>query len=455
MKEHVLFVCQNCGYESVKWLGKCPECQAWSTFSEEIRIRKKDEPKKAGKTKPAVRLVDRPDESFSRISTGIGELDRTLGGGIVPGSVVMIGGDPGIGKSTLMLQMLDTLKANGVALYVSGEESWTQIHMRARRLGIRSEQISFSPETDIDALISLLTRTGPTVVVIDSIQTLYNGAIESIPGNVSQLRTCTGQIVAYAKEQQVPVFLVGHVTKEGNIAGPKVLEHMVDTVMYFEGDTQYDFRILRCTKNRFGPVNEIGIFKMGSEGLVEVANPSEAFLAGEEVDQSGDALVITMEGNRPFIIKIQALVTKTQFGMPQRTATGIDHKRLNLLLAVLEKRFRKPFGFNDVFVKVSGGFRIDEPAADLGICMALISGLEDFVLPKGAAYIGEIGLGGEIRNVNRLDERVREAERLGLKEIIIPRSGRKVPDSGKGVVQQAASIGDLLKNPGVKTKPAR
>jgi len=445
MKEHILFVCQNCGYESVKWLGKCPECQAWHTFSEEARIRMKKEPKARKSERPVVELLDSPDEYYKRTSTGIGELDRAMGGGIVQGSVVIIGGDPGIGKSTLMLQMLDKQKANEAALYISGEESWSQVYMRARRLGIKDKKISFSAETNVEAIINLINQNKPAVVVIDSIQTLYNSEVDSIPGNVSQLRTCTGQIVQFAKESHIPVFIVGHVTKEGNIAGPKVLEHMVDTVLYFEGETQYDFRILRCTKNRFGPVNEIGIFQMASNGLQEVANPSEIFLSGQGIDQSGDALVVVMEGNRPFIIKIQALVTKTQFGMPQRTATGIDHKRLNLLLAVLEKRFRKPFGFHDVFVKVAGGLRIDEPAADLGICMALISSLEEFVLPENTVYIGEIGLGGEIRKVSRMEERLREAERLGMQLIVIPQSGRKTPDRAKSVIRQASSINDLLR----------
>ncbi len=445
MKERSLFVCQNCGFESVKWLGKCPECEAWSSFVEETRIKEKKDKKTIRSEKPVVMLMDSPEESYRRISTGIKELDRTLGGGIVQGSVVMIGGDPGIGKSTLMLQMLNTIGSQGELLYVSGEESWTQVYMRARRLGIKHNKIVFSAETDIEALIGLLMRSKPDLVVIDSVQTLFSDAIDSIPGNVSQLRTCTGQIVQYAKASQVPVFLVGHVTKEGNIAGPKVLEHMVDTVMYFEGDLQYDFRILRCTKNRFGPVNEIGIFQMGSGGLEEVANPSDIFLSGESGPQSGDALVVVMEGNRPFIIKIQALVTKTQFGMPQRTATGIDHKRLNLLLAVLEKRFRKPFAFHDVFVKVAGGLKINEPAADLGICMALISSLEDFVLPGGTAYIGEIGLGGEVRKVSQLDERVREAERLGINQVVIPPSGKKSTKNLPRVARSVRSVGDLLK----------
>ncbi len=452
MKEHVLFVCQNCGYESVKWLGKCPECQSWHTFSEEARIRTKKESKKRKSERPVVALLDSPDEFYQRTSTGIGELDRAMGGGIVQGSVIMIGGDPGIGKSTLMLQMLDRQKTDGAALYISGEESWTQVYMRARRLGIKENKISFSAETNVDAILNLIDQNKPAVVVIDSIQTLYNNEVESIPGNVSQLRTCTGQIVQFAKESQIPVFIVGHVTKEGNIAGPKVLEHMVDTVLYFEGETQYDFRILRCTKNRFGPVNEIGIFQMGSAGLQEVANPSEIFLSGPGNEQSGNALVVVMEGNRPFVIKIQALVTKTQFGMPQRTATGIDHKRLNLLLAVLEKRFRKPFGFHDVFVKVAGGLKIDEPAADLGICMALISSLEDFSLPENAVYIGEIGLGGEIRKVSRMAERLREAERLGMRLIVTPQSGRKTPDPAKGVIRQVSSISDLIRHMPINPK---
>ncbi len=413
-----LYICQQCGHESMKWLGKCPACDAWSSFQEETREAVKDKPRK---TKTSAQpLMSGSSEVFNRIKTSIMEFDRTLGGGIVPGSVTIIGGDPGIGKSTLMLQVLEGLKNTGKLLYVSGEESQRQVQLRAERLGLKSENILFSSETNLENMLEIVHDTKAEAVIVDSIQTLASDEIESIPGNISQLRTCTAKLTRYAKEHMVPVIIVGHITKEGNIAGPKVLEHMVDTVLYFEGDNQYDYRILRCTKNRFGPVNEIGLFRMTAGGLEELSNPSEIFLSETDNQESGNAIVAVLEGNRTFLIQIQALVSKTQFGMPQRTATGIDHRRMNLLLAVLEKRFGKPFGFYDVFIKVSGGLKIEEPSADLGICMALISSLDDKPLPNKTVYIGEIGLGGEVRRVSRLEDRIREAEKLGFSQIIVP-----------------------------------
>jgi DNA repair protein RadA/Sms len=335
--------------------------------------------------------------------------------------VVIVGGDPGIGKSTLMLQMLNNIKSQKSLLYVSGEESKVQVRLRADRLGIAKENILFSAETDLHRLMAMIKDTDPEVVIIDSIQTINSEEIDSIPGNVSQLRNCTAALMRLAKETAIPIFLIGHVTKEGSIAGPRVLEHMVDTVLYFEGDREYDFRILRNTKNRFGPVNEIGLFQMTGDGLKGIINPSQIFLSKQEEQTSGNAIVAVMEGNRPLLVQVQALVTKTQFGMPQRTASGIDQRRMNLLLAVLEKRYRKPFGFQDVFIKVAGGLRIDEPAADLGVCMALISSLEEIVLPATNIYIGEVGLGGEVRGVSRIDERINEAIKLGFTKIYLPK----------------------------------
>lgn len=421
IRQKSLYICQQCGYESAKWLGKCPECNSWSSFQEEIRREKKDQSNRFRQPLQASPLLKGDEQPPPRMQTGLPELDRTLGGGVIPGVVVMIGGDPGIGKSTLMLQMLDTFSYQKPSLYISGEESKSQVQLRARRLGLTSENILFAVETNLQNLLSLMDQTGPGLVIIDSIQTIGSDEIESIPGNVSQLRTCTAALMRYAKESGTPLFLIGHVTKEGSIAGPRVLEHMVDTVLYFEGDQQYDYRILRSTKNRFGPVNEIGLFQMTGDGLKAIKNPSQLFLDSSDNPMSGNAVVAVMEGNRPFLVQVQALVTKTQFGMPQRTASGIDQRRMNLLLAVLEKRFRKPFGFHDVFIKVAGGLRLDEPAADLGICMALISSLEEILLPASHIYIGEVGLGGEIRGANRIDERIKEALKLGFSKIYIPK----------------------------------
>jgi DNA repair protein RadA/Sms len=440
VKQKTVYICQQCGYESPKWLGKCPDCENWSTFQEEIRQEMKKGvslSRTAAKVSP---LLSGEAEVLPRISTGIAELDRTLGGGVIPGVVVMIGGDPGIGKSTLMLQMLDKIDTKKDLLYVSGEESKSQVHLRANRLGLSGQNILFSVETSLQSLLTLLEHNKPAAVVIDSVQTLNSEEIDSIPGNVSHLRTCTAALLRFAKEADVPVFLIGHVTKEGSIAGPRVLEHMVDTVLYFEGDQQYDYRILRSTKNRFGPVNEIGLFQMTRKGLQGVANPSEVFLSTGDSQSSGNAVVAIMEGNRPFLVQVQALVTKTQFGMPQRTASGIDHRRMNLLLAVLEKRYRKPFGFNDVFIKIAGGLKIDEPAADLGVCMALVSSLEDILLPEKSIYIGEVGLGGEIRGVNRIDERINEALKLGFEKVIIP---KQVKVGGDFTSTQLLRAGDL------------
>jgi len=443
-KQKNVYVCQNCGYESVKWLGKCPECGSWSSFEQEVR---KMEIKKSAAIRtstPLIRLSESSAETLPRLSTGMDELDRTLGGGLVPGSVIMIGGDPGIGKSTLMLQLLNALPAPTISLYISGEESDSQVNLRARRLGIRNKQILFSAETNLQNLLQEFDQVNPHMIVIDSIQTIYHDQIDSIPGNITQLRTCTSELLRYAKNHNVPIILIGHVTKEGNIAGPKVLEHMVDTVLYFEGDNHYDYRILRSVKNRFGPVNEVGLFKMTEEGLQVVKNPSEIFLSENTPPQSGNAVVAVMEGNRSFLVQVQALVTKTQFGLPQRTATGIDHRRMNLLLAVLEKRCAKPFGFYDVFVKVAGGLRMDEPAADLGICMSLISSFDDRILPAGTVYVGEVGLGGEIRTVRRLADRIMEAQKLGFQMIVVPRLNKSLGKLEKAKLKEVEHLSELI-----------
>ena len=443
-KQKSVYICQQCGHQSAKWLGKCPDCEAWSSFQEEIRQEVKS--RSGIKRIPAVAspLLEGDTDPVPRIATGISELDRTLGGGVIPGMVVMIGGDPGIGKSTLMLQMLDKVTVYKNMLYISGEESKSQVRLRARRLALSAKNILFSVETNLEQLLHLLEETETGLVVIDSIQTLSSEEIDSIPGNVSQLRTCTASLMRYAKDTGIPIFLIGHVTKEGSIAGPRVLEHMVDTVLYFEGDQQYDYRILRSTKNRFGPVNEIGLFQMTRDGLQGVLNPSQAFLGGNDLQTSGNAVVAVMEGNRPFLIQVQALVSKTQFGMPQRTASGIDHRRMNLLLAVLEKRYGKPFGFHDVFIKVAGGLRIDEPAADLGVCMALVSSLEENIISASNLYIGEVGLGGEIRGVNRIDERINEAFKLGFKNIYVPKRSKVNSDFDQSKLIHVDNVQTLI-----------
>jgi DNA repair protein RadA/Sms len=443
-KQKTYYVCQQCGYESAKWLGKCPECQGWSSFQEELRQTSKKRSAVSATATSTVSLFEVSEQQQSKISTGILELDRALGGGIISGSVILLGGDPGIGKSTLMLQVLDQLSDSGNLLYVSGEESISQVNMRAKRLGLSNKNIMFSSETNLHNLLQQLEVPKFSAVVIDSIQTVYNEEIDSIPGNISQLRACTAGLMRFAKSANVAMFLIGHVTKEGSLAGPKVLEHMVDTVLYFEGEHQYDYRILRSVKNRFGPVNEIGLFQMTEKGLLAVKNPSEIFLSNNDMHQSGNAVVAVMEGNRPFLVQVQALVTKTQFGMPQRTATGIDHRRMNLLLAVLEKRCSRPFGFQDVFIKVAGGLRIDEPAADLGICMALVSSLDEQPLPHSTVYIGEVGLGAEIRSISRLEERIKEAKKLGFQHIVIPKSVKSHVKADTNHIQQVKNLHELI-----------
>ena len=439
-KSKTIFVCQQCGYSSAKWLGKCPDCESWSSFQEEIQSVKDFKKKSANSAIQATPLLDGKIEEYKREQSNFVEFDRTIGGGMVRGSAILIGGDPGIGKSTLMLHLLNGINENKISLYVSGEESHNQILMRANRIGATNKGIHFSNETNVENLMNLFFNLKPDLITIDSIQTLYSSEIDSIPGNISQLRVCANELLRYTKENGITLFLIGHVTKDGSIAGPKVLEHMVDTVLYFEGDNQYDYRILRSVKNRFGPVNEIGLFRMSELGLEAVSNPSELFLENADHQNSGNAVTALLEGNRTILIQVQALVTKTQFGNPQRTATGIDHRRMNLLLAVLEKRCGKPFAFYDVFLKAAGGLRIDEPAADLAICMALISSFEDKSLPAGTVYIGEVGLNGEIRNVNRLGERIKECINLGYKNIYAPSASIKNKDAKIKIVKNIQEL---------------
>ena len=442
-KEKSYYICSACGYRAGGWLGRCPQCNSWNTM-EEIFPVKKTTASARRTTDDLQPLMDSQVEPEHRLSTGISELDHVLGGGNVCGSVTLVGGDPGIGKSTLLLQMLDTYKSQKKKLFISGEESLHQIQNRAKRLHIKGEHIFYSGVTNLESIEQILRAEMPAVAVIDSIQTMLSENIDGLPGNISQLRYTTANLVRLAKELNISLFIIGHVTKEGGLAGPKVLEHLVDTVLYFEGDNKADFRILRSVKNRYGPVNEIALFRMERRGLIPVSNPSELFLNLDVEDRMGTAVVAIMEGNRPVLIEVQALVSKTQFGVPQRTAMGIDHRRMNLLLAVLEKKCGKPFGFYDVFIKTAGGIRVTDPAADLGICMALVSSMEETPLPAEAVYIGEVGLNAELRPVNQIVERIREADKLGFKRAVVPDSKQRIHLNLNCRIERRRKLQDLI-----------
>ncbi|MEX2117930.1 MAG: DNA repair protein RadA [Bacteroidota bacterium] len=429
------YVCQSCGYVSPRWVGKCSNCSEWNTFVEEAPSPLKVSRKPSGvasKIEP-VSLDDIEREETPRVSTGIGEFDRVLGGGIVPGSLILLGGDPGIGKSTLMMQLALQLQ-DSVVLYITGEESTRQIKLRAERLQAASaKNILLLAETNLDLILDVIERGSPDLIVIDSIQTMYRPGLESAPGSVSQVRESTALLLRLAKTRGIPIVLIGHVTKEGMIAGPRVIEHMVDTVLQFEGEAHYSYRILRALKNRFGSTNEIGIFEMHDSGLREVRNPSEVFLAERSFGTSGSTVVASIEGSRPILIEVQALVTSTNYGMPQRTTTGVDTRRLSLLLAVLEKRVGLGLGTHDVFVNIAGGIKIDEPAVDLGIATSITSSLRDIPVDSGSVAIGEIGLGGEIRTIGQIDKRVQEAAKLGFKRIVIPQNNVKGLKNNNGI----------------------
>jgi DNA repair protein RadA/Sms len=432
-----MYVCQSCGHKAARWEGKCPNCGAWNSFAEEV-IAKPSKSRHGGRSAqrtavspiPITRVESTPD---SRIPTNIPEFDRVLGGGIVAGSLVLIGGDPGIGKSTLMMQMAASLGSQ-VILYVTGEESVGQIKLRAERLETRpTERLLLLAETNVDTIEALVDTAKPDVLIVDSIQTMFRPDLESAPGTVSQVRECAARFMQIAKGKDVPVFLVGHVTKEGAIAGPRVVEHMVDTVLQFEGERHHAYRILRAMKNRFGSTNEIGIFEMRDRGLHEVKNPSEVFLSERRADSSGSVVVAGVEGTRPLLVEVQALVAPTSYGVPQRTSTGFDSRRLQMLLAVLEKRAGLRVGQFDVFVNVAGGVRLEEPAADLGMAIAIASSLRDIPVDPSAVVVGEVGLGGEIRTVNQIERRITEAAKLGFKTIVIP-SGNKKSIQGKTAI---------------------
>lgn len=426
------FFCQQCGYESAKWLGRCPACNAWNTFVEEIIEKEKKTGKQqdwknyheeARSTKTiALSEVNATEEK--RLITQDAELNRVLGGGIVPGSIVLIAGEPGIGKSTLFLQL--GLQLNDITtLYISGEESEQQIKMRANRLHAHHPNFYLLTETSTTQIFQEIKKLKPQLVIIDSIQTLQSPFIESSPGSVSQIRECTAELQRFAKDTNTPVFVIGHITKDGSIAGPKILEHMVDTVLQFEGDRHYAYRILRTLKNRFGATSELGIYEMNDAGMRSVANPSEMLIAQKEETLSGIAIAATMEGMRPLLIEVQALVTQSVYGTPQRTVSGFDLRRLQLLLAVLEKRGGFQFGMKDVFLNIAGGLKIEDPSTDLAVLCALLSSYEDIPLSSGICFAGEVGLSGEIRAVNRIEQRIAEAEKLGFEKILISKYNQK------------------------------
>ncbi len=425
-KTKTAFFCQNCGYESVKWVGQCPSCSKWNSFVEELLQKEKGKQdndwKELNGEKRRNRIIPIQDVNTTeekRIISNDPELDRVLGGGIVPGSLVLVGGEPGIGKSTLFLQIGLALKKIKV-LYISGEESEQQIRMRADRLPVaNNEEFFLLTETSIEIIFQEIKKLKPQLVIVDSIQTLHTQLIESSPGSVSQIRECAAEFQRFAKETNIPVFLIGHITKDGSIAGPKILEHMVDTVLQFEGDRHYAYRILRTLKNRFGSSSELGIYEMSDKGMRGVLNPSEILISQKEEHLSGIAIAATIEGLRPLLIEVQALVTPSVYGTPQRTVTGFDLRRLQLLLAVLEKRGGFHFGLKDVFLNIAGGIKVEDPSIDLAVLCALLSSFEDAPLPPQICFAGEVGLSGEIRAVNRIEQRVAEAEKLGFEKIIV------------------------------------
>ncbi|MBA4495857.1 DNA repair protein RadA [Paenactinomyces guangxiensis] len=449
-KKKTRFVCQECGYETPKWMGRCPGCGNWNTIMEEreqshvpgtaIRLR----PKREQAT--PITQVEKLDQP--RFDTGLRELNRVLGGGLVPGSLILVGGDPGIGKSTLLLQATHQLAGRGMPiLYVSGEESTEQIRLRADRLGALHEKLMVASETDLTAVEQLLEETAPKLVVIDSIQTMFHPDITSAPGSVSQVRECTGQLMRWAKERAIAIIIVGHVTKSGALAGPRMLEHMVDSVLYFEGERHHTYRILRAVKNRFGSTNEIGVFEMKEEGLAEVGNPSELFLSGRPVGVPGTAVAASIEGTRPVLVELQALVTPTSFATPKRMAAGVDHHRVTMIMAVLEKRLGFFLQNQDAYVNVVGGVRLDEPAVDLSIAVSLASSFRDRPTLSHDLFIGEVGLTGEVRGVSRIEQRVAEANNMGFKRVIFPEKNRRgwTPPQGMelvgvGTLEQALEV---------------
>ena len=453
-KIKTVFFCQSCGYESSKWMGQCPGCKEWNTFVEETvkpaakTVANKSASVVSGEYTAPVSLSQIVMKDEDRADTHIGELNRVLGGGLVRGSLILVGGDPGIGKSTLLLQVAGNLSGDKKdILYISGEESLRQIKLRANRIGDFSESLKFMCETNLSNVEEAITRTKPEVVIIDSIQTMYSEAVSSAPGSVSQVRESTSVLLRIAKSMNVSIFIVGHVTKEGQVAGPRVLEHMVDTVLYFEGDRHASYRILRAVKNRFGSTNEIGVFEMQEKGLVEVTNPSEFMLDGRPEGASGSIVTCSVEGTRPILIEVQALVSHTNFGFPRRQANGTDYNRVNLLMAVLEKRIGLQLGDFDAYVNLAGGMKVAEPSLDLGICLAIISSFKNRPISDDVVAFGEVGLSGEVRSVNMAESRVSEALKLGFKTVIVPKAlESKLKKSFEGIeIIGVSSVSDAMK----------
>ena len=448
-KKKSIYFCQNCGHEENKWLGQCPACKEWNTFVEEkITTSKSAAAARLDSEMQVLGLSEVKLDDILRVQTGIQELDRVLGGGIVPGSMILVGGDPGIGKSTLLLQVCQHLAEVQNVLYISGEESLTQIKLRANRMGEFSDRLKLLCETNLDIIRSVIEKKRPATVIIDSIQTMYNEEVGSAPGSVSQVRESTNVLMQLAKGLGISIFIVGHVTKEGTVAGPRVLEHMVDTVLYFEGDRHASYRILRGVKNRFGSTNEIGVFEMRGDGLWEVQNPSEYMLNGRPENASGSVVACSMEGTRPILIEIQALVCKSNFGMPRRTATGTDYNRVNLLMAVLEKRIGLHISDYDAYVNIAGGIRMNEPAIDLGLILAIVSSYKNRPIDEKTIVFGEVGLSGEVRAVNMPQQRVAEARKLGFETCILPKVSLKSIEDTSGIklvgVNSISEVLDLI-----------
>ena len=435
MKSKSVYICNECGYRSLKWLGKCPGCNNWNTLVETLESTQKTAVSKSVAVKTTLNkpqpIKEVSHNLNTRFKTGLDELDRVLGGGVVLGELILVGGDPGIGKSTLLLQICENAGKTKKILYVSGEESSAQIKIRAQRLNVTTDNLYILSETDVETILEAITDTKPDIVIIDSIQTMHIESISSAAGSVPQVRETTNALMKIAKSMEISMFIVGHVTKDGSLAGPRVLEHMVDCVLYFEGDRQLSFRVLRAVKNRFGSTNEIGVFQMAERGLVEVENPSKMLLEGKPDNISGSAIVCAMEGTRGILAEVQALVTPTGFGNPRRMSDGVDLNRILLLIAVLEKRARINLSNCDVYINVAGGLHIDETAADLGICAAIASGKTDSVIPNNMIFIGEVGLGGELRSIANLEKRLIEAANLGFTSAVVPKKslrGVKVPE---------------------------
>lgn len=451
-KAKTVFVCSECGNESPKWLGKCPACNNWNTFYEQ-KVEKYTDTNKIEKK---VNNKPRPLNSYvgqeaNRTSTGYSELDRVLGGGLVKGSLILLGGEPGIGKSTLILQLCEKIQGDGKVLYVSGEESAEQIKLRADRLEVKNDDLMFLGETDIDIVKDAIIETEPKLVIIDSIQTMYSDEITAAAGSVSQVREITSQIMRMCKSQQITTIIIGHVTKDGNIAGPRVLEHMVDTVLYLEGERYNTYRILRAVKNRFGSTNEIGMFEMRQEGMCEVTNPSDVLISDREGNPSGSCIIASVEGTRPILVEMQALTSQTVFGIPKRTANGIDYNRIAVLMAVIEKRAGLSLGNQDVYINIAGGMKLSEPAIDLGIIATVVSAYKNVPIPRDTVVIGEVGLTGEIKRINLIEKRLKEVEKLGFKTCIIPENNKKgLKENYKLDIIGVKNIGEALKKLGIK-----